>query len=218
MRLRLHFAKTEPMRFTGHLDVQRAWERTFRRALLPVKYSEGFTPRPRFHLAAALPLGCTSRHELADVWLERPMDLQEVESRLRAALPPGLELLRVEEVPREEPALQNQVQAAEYLVRFLEPVPDLERRVQHLLAQKHISRQRKEKSYDLRPLIQVMEVRTEPDTGAQLLWMRLSALPGATGRPDAVLDALGIPWEIARVERLRLLLKKAADPSPLPSP
>lgn len=205
-RYRLHFAKTEPMRYTGHLDVQRAWERTFRRAGLPVKYSEGFTPHPRFHLASALPLGCTSRYELADVWLERPLPVEEMAKRLREALPPGLVLHRVEEVPEQAPALQNLVRAAEYEVRFLEPIPDLEERVQDFLAQEHVLRERRGKTYDLRPLVEVMEVRREDTSGEMVLWMRLTALPGATGRPDEVLDALGIPWEMSRVERIALLL------------
>lgn len=204
MRVRLHFAKTEPMRFTGHLDVQRAWERTFRRARLPVKYSQGFTPRPRFHLAAALPLGCTSRHELADVWLEQPMPLEDIETRLREALPPGLELLAVEAVPDDEPALQTRIQAVEYEVTFLEPVPDLEARVMALLAAAHLPRERQGKVYDLRPLVEALEVRSTPS--GPVLWMRLTARPGATGRPDDVLNALGIPLEIARVTRTAIHL------------
>ncbi len=204
-RYRLTFAKTEPMRYTGHLDVQRAWERTFRRAALPVKYSEGFTPRPRFHLAAALPLGCTSRYELADVWLERPLPVEEVETRLREVLPPGLELRKVEAVTEKAPALQNLVVASEYEAHFLEPVPDLEARVARFLSQNRMLRERRGKTYDLRPLVEALEVRRGAD-GKSRLWMRLTARPGATGRPDEVLDTLGIPWEIAWVERVALLL------------
>jgi radical SAM-linked protein len=44
------------MRYTGHLDLHRAWERTFRRARLPLAYSQGFHPQPRLNLACALPL------------------------------------------------------------------------------------------------------------------------------------------------------------------
>ena len=47
------------MRFTGHLDLHRAWERTFRRAHLPLAYTQGFHPQPRIQLAGALPLGFT---------------------------------------------------------------------------------------------------------------------------------------------------------------
>ena len=46
MRLRITFAKTDEMRFTGHLDLHRTWERIFRRAGLPLAYSQGFHPQP----------------------------------------------------------------------------------------------------------------------------------------------------------------------------
>ena len=69
LRLRLYFGKTSLMRYTAHLDTQRALERTIRRAKLPLAYSEGFTPHAKMNLAAALPLGFTSIGELADIWL-----------------------------------------------------------------------------------------------------------------------------------------------------
>jgi radical SAM-linked protein len=71
MRLRITFAKTEAMRFTGHLDLHRTWERCFRRARLPLAYTQGFNPHPRLNLAAALPLGFTSQGEMIDAWLEQ---------------------------------------------------------------------------------------------------------------------------------------------------
>jgi len=54
-RIRITFSKTEAMRFTGHLDLILTWERTFRRAALPLSYSEGFNPRPVINFAAPLP-------------------------------------------------------------------------------------------------------------------------------------------------------------------
>ncbi len=59
-RLRLTFAKTAAMRYTGHLDLHTTWERTLRRARLPLAYSQGFHPQPKIQLASALPLGFTS--------------------------------------------------------------------------------------------------------------------------------------------------------------
>ena len=69
MRLRVTFAKTEPMRFTSHLDLYRAWERMLRRAGFPLVFSQGYNPRPRLQLATPLPLGITSRFEIIDFWL-----------------------------------------------------------------------------------------------------------------------------------------------------
>src|SRR5512146_1378298 len=109
MRLRITFAKTEAMRYTGHLDLHRTWERTFRRAQLPLAYSQGFHPQPRINLASALPLGFTSDSEVADIWLEKDMPLDQIRELLQAALPPGISILQIEEVDSQAPALQTQI-------------------------------------------------------------------------------------------------------------
>ena len=70
MRIRVTFSKTYHMRYTSHLDVHRTWERTLRRARLPLAYSQGFNPRPKINLAAALPLGFTSDCEIVEFWLD----------------------------------------------------------------------------------------------------------------------------------------------------
>ena len=77
------------MRYTSHLDVHRTWERTLRRARLPLAYSQGFNKRPKINLAVALPLGFTSDCELVEFWLDGTPTLSEVESRLREAAPSG---------------------------------------------------------------------------------------------------------------------------------
>ncbi len=55
-RVRLVFEKGAPLRFIGHLDLVRMWERAFRRAELPLAYTLGFTPHPRLTFAAPLAL------------------------------------------------------------------------------------------------------------------------------------------------------------------
>ena len=204
-RLRLTFSKDEPMRFTGHLDVQRTLERTLRRAGVPLAHTQGYHPRPKMHIAAALPLGCTGEAELADVWLREERNPQEVLAALQAVAPPGMHFHRAEIVPPDAPPLPNIVRAAVYRVTFLDPVPDLAARVERLLAQPTIERIRRTKKgprpYDLRPLI--LDLRAE---GATALPMTLRAEAGATGRPDEVLAALDIPLEIARIHRTRLIL------------
>ncbi len=209
-RVRLTYAKTEAMRYTGHLDVQRTLERMFRRAGLPLWHSQGYHPRPKMHLASALPLGCTGEHELADFWLTEPLPLDEVTQALRQAAPPGIRVLQVEAVPPHEPALPNQVVASEFVVTLLEPIPDLEARVARLLAAPHLPRERRGKPYDLRPLIEALEILPPDEEGHSRLRMRLSAREGATGRPDEVLDALGIALGEARIHRVRQILRSQA--------
>ncbi len=201
MRLRVTFAKTEAMRYTGHLDLQRTWERTLRRARLSLAYSHGFNPRPKINLAAALPLGFTSECELAEFWLDGDPAQGEVEARLREAAPPGLVIRSVEVVPPEAPKIPNLIRAAEYRVTLPEPPSDLALRVAALLQMGALPRTRRGKPYDLRPLIERLQV-----CDAQSLEMRLAARGGATGRPDEVLLALGVDPLSARVHRTALIL------------
>ena len=69
MRVRITFSKQGALRFIGHLDLHRLWERAMRRANLPLTYSQGFHPQPKISLAAALPLGFSSRGEVLDARL-----------------------------------------------------------------------------------------------------------------------------------------------------
>lgn len=199
-RVRIQFGKTGPMRFTGHLDLAQAWERLLRRARVPIAYSKGFNPQPRLNLAAALPLGITSECELIDIWLETHVPAVDLLQRLTAAGPPGLIIHSVEEVAIKAPSLQSQLEAVEYDI-VLEPLPELEGRVDALLAAVTLPRERRGKSYDLRPL--VLAIWHE----AEGIGMQLAARPGSTGRADEVLLALGLDALAARVHRTRLIFK-----------
>jgi radical SAM-linked protein len=204
MRLRITFSKTEAMRYTGHLDLHRAWERTFRRAGLPLTYSQGFHPQPKLNLACALPLGFTSECELIDAWLEAELSLPEIQAALTDTLPPGIHIHRLEGIDPKSPALQTQVQSAEYEVTLLDPRPDLEARLEQLLSATSLPRQRRGKSYDLRPLIEALQPLPDGADGLPRFMLRLSARESATGRPEEVLAELGLGIEAARVHRVKL--------------
>jgi radical SAM-linked protein len=205
LRLRITFAKNEAMRFTGHLDLHRAWERTFRRARLPLAYSQGFNPHPRLNLGSALPLGFTSECEVIDVWLEQDLTLEAVSTALQPALPPGLRVLNIQVVDPHRPALQSELEASEFRITLLESWPDLERRCQALLETASLPRVRRQKAYDLRPLILALEPLSNDEQDRQRFLLRLVAREGATGRPEEVLDALDIPPEETRTHRTRLI-------------
>jgi len=209
-RLRLIFAKTAAMKYTGHLDLHKTWERTLRRARLPLAYSQGFNPQPKIQLASALPLGFTSECEVMDVWLEVVRDLAEVRAALEGALPPGLQLMALSEAPERAPALQTQVTTAEFQVTLPTTVTasDLDERIHALLEQTSVRRVRRDKEYDLRPLIEALERATSTAHHHELT-MRLTAREGATGRPEEVVEALGLKASEARFHRKRLGLREA---------
>lgn len=83
MRMALKFAKGSDVKYISHLDLQRAFQRAFRRSGLPIKYSQGFNPHAKISFASALAVGVTSSGEYLDVELEdRAMPsryLQQVE-------------------------------------------------------------------------------------------------------------------------------------------
>ena len=112
----------------------------------------------------------------------------------------------MEKVEDSLPALQTQVLSATYEARLTEPIDgsDLTRRVEELMKAETLPRERRGKFYDLRPLVEMLAVVTEPN-GKIWLRMTLSARDGATGRPEEVLDALGIAADTVRVERTRLI-------------
>lgn len=206
MRIRIYFAKTEIIRFTSHLDLYRAWERIIRRSGLPVIFSQGYNPRPRMQLAAALPLGFTSICEIIDIWLtDVTYDINTLKSDLLRSQPPGIKILDVKEIDPNSPALQKLINAAEYIVTLRQPVPELIQRINTVLNSKVITRQRRGKSYDLRPLIEELAPITENENNHQLLHMRLVAQERSTGRPEEVLLAMDIPPESTRIQRTKLI-------------
>jgi uncharacterized protein (DUF2344 family) len=235
-RLRITFAKQGALRYIGHLDLHKMWESATRRAGIALAYSQGFHPQPKIQLASALPLGFSSRCEVADMWVDdavtddfqtRPStaaappltcaggtgegrtwkkdELSDFQTRLQAALPPGIIIQEIIQVDERAPALQTQVTASEFDVALLDEIDAdaLTRRLSAILEADSIPRERRGKPYDLRPLIQSLTFSASPTPS---LHLRLTAREGATGRPEEVLAVLEIPLESTRIERTNLII------------
>lgn len=204
-RIRITYAKGEELRYTGNLDMQKVWERTFRRAGLKLAYSQGFHPQPKMHQACPLPLGFTSENDLLDFWLDSDEDLADIGEKLSKTVQPGITITKIQSIAPEEKPLQTLVESAMYRVHVDKSIsPDIiATQVENLLKQESCIRTRRGKEYDLMPLVEVLTItKLEP----LHLEMRLSARPGATGRPEEVLDALGIDLSDTSIVRTGLLL------------
>ncbi len=213
MRIRITFSKTGALIYVSNLDLYTIWERAARRAGLSLSYSQGFHPQPKIQLASPLPLGFSSRCEVADLRLGEEMNPSEfaaLAARLQAVLPAGIGIVGIENVDPAGPALPSQVIAAGYEICLKGTVDCLElhRRIENLLARAALPRQRRGKSYDLRPLIESLSLPSDQSQAPPRILLRLSAREGATGRPEEVLDELGIRFEDARVERTRLIFRQ----------
>lgn len=210
-RLRLKFSKRGPTRYIGHLDLARALERALNRARIPVSYTQGYNPRPRMQFASALPLGFTSEGELADIWLEEAMAPAEACAQMMTRMAPGIEVHEVWEVPLSAPAMQASTLETAYVAVLVDQIErePLQKRVDELLAAETEMRERRGKRYDLRPLLLSLTL-TEGEEDTLRLHMRLMLQPGKTGRPDEVLNALGLDPLGVRMHRLAIVLEDEA--------
>jgi len=197
--------------YTSHLDLVRVWERTLRRARLPLAYSGGFNPRPKLQLAAALPLGHTGGAELLDIWLDESLPVENFARALAPVLPDGLLVSQVRQVILKEPSLPAQIVAAEYhvTVEWSEPAEVVQVRIEQVMAAPELAHERRGRQYDLRPLIERLWLERAGE-GEVVLGMQLAARAGATARAEAVLEVLGMGEAFAHYHRQRLLLRAVA--------
>ena len=208
-RMRVTFATDDTVKYVGHLDMYRAWERAIRRARLPLAYSQGFNPQARLHFAAALPVGFTGEAEVADVFLNEALDPAEFVARLTAALPPGIRPLHAEAVARELTSLQAAVCGAAYWAEVEtdeSPAAFGERLAAFLARAEALRERRKGKEvarYDLRPLVRSL-IYAGPTAFGQAFEVEMRAEPGATGRPDELLAELGFEAAPRRIVRRKL--------------
>lgn len=209
-RIRITFAKTDALRFVGHLDLAKTWERVLRRAQVSLVYSRGFNPQPKMQLATALPLGVSSECELLDMWLAEQTDLQTLPDLLNRVSPPGLRSLSAEMVPLKSPALQTLVESAEYLLAVDDPEdPVLNSRIDAFLKAEQVLRERKGKVYNLRALVHSVEHAVNGAFQA-----RLATGDQGNARPDEFLDALGLDASRVRCHRTALHLRPiVSEPS-----
>ena len=206
-RYRFHFEKNENMKYTGHLDLHRTLERTFRRSTLPLAYSQGFNPHARITLALALPLGCTSSDEIVDFWLNEPLEIEDVEKKLKKGLPPGLTYVALEPISIQAPKPQNMVQSAIFTITLRNEDAALDKKVQAFMDADEVviekKRKGKLKQVNIRPLVEDMVVVQD----GKSLSMQLAALPSTTGRPDDVMKAMRYPINAFDFHRDKIIFK-----------
>ncbi len=122
MRIRFRFAKLGKIRFTSQRDVARMWERALRRAVLPVAYTEGFSPRPQLSFGLALPTGCESLAEYVDVAFDDAraaatgLEVEALPTQLGTFFPEGIEVEAAAEVERGRGSLQQQVTSCSWTI------------------------------------------------------------------------------------------------------
>lgn len=118
MRMIAAFSKLEPVKFVSHLDMQRLFQRAFRRAGLPLAYSQGFNPHPLLSFATAISVGYTSDGEYFDVGLTDYVSPDEFIERVNAVLPDGVRVTAARDAGEFKASLTTLMRGAEYDVRL----------------------------------------------------------------------------------------------------
>ncbi|SMP49640.1 TIGR03936 family radical SAM-associated protein [Anoxynatronum buryatiense] len=94
MMIRARYSKTGHMRFLSHLDLVRLFERAFRRAKMPLVFTQGYNPHPIISFAAPLSVGVGSIAEYVDVQLAEPVSPDTFVHLMNEILPPGIVIMQ----------------------------------------------------------------------------------------------------------------------------
>ncbi|GBF34876.1 hypothetical protein DCCM_3996 [Desulfocucumis palustris] len=191
------YSKEGPARFISHLDMVRTFERAIRRAGLPVAFSQGFNPHPKFSFGCPLPVGIPGREEYMEIELVSELSPAEIEEKLNLALPGGIAVLRSFRMVDNAPAIMALIDSARYKVQIdFQPEIDFGRIascISHFLSLPGVSVVRKskdgkEKYCDIRKGIFRLELESLQENSAVL---EMVIKTGSTGniRPDEVVSA-----------------------------
>lgn len=225
MKLRIKYSKLGNLRFIGHLDVMRYFQKTIRRAGLKVSYSKGYSPHQIISFAAPLAMCITSDGEYFDGEFEEISTSKEMVDALNQY---GVEEIRVSEcvlLPDDAKNSMSVVAASDYMITLkaltereidntaVENAKHIIECVKNFYAQTEIvilkKTKKSEKEENIKPGILKVEVK---DNG---IYMLLSTGSNYNLKPELVMEALyqyaGIPYNFfdLRIHRMETYMEAA---------
>ena len=166
MKARIKFRKYGVMKFIGHLDVMRFFQKVMRRADIPIAFSGGFSPHMIMSFANPLGVGVTSDGEYFDIELTEEIDMQAAVARMNETVVEGIEIVNM--VPISDDKKQTGmsiVAAADYLssLKNGQFPEDWKEQAEGFMNQPSIpivkKTKKNEKEVDIKPMIYKFEVR-----------------------------------------------------------
>ena len=189
MKVRIKFSKEGPVRFIGHLDIMRYFQKAIRRAGIDIAYSTGFSPHQIMSFASPLSVGHESCGEYFDVELNSITDTEDIKMRLNQTMAEGIQILQVAVLDETEGNAMASVAAADYLISFRDSVslPDDWKEKLTAFYEKDkipvIKKTKKgEREIDLKETIYQLEIREDQ------VYMLLDAGSGSNMKPGFVLE------------------------------
>lgn len=195
MKVRIKFAKSGAMRFIGHLDIMRYFQKAIRRADIDVAYSEGFSPHQIMSFASPLGVGLTSNGEYLDIEVKTHAGAEDMKQRLNKVMVEGMEILSVTMLKEDAKNAMASVAAAEYTVRFrqgYEPGFDWPDRLMEFYHSPSIivakKTKKSEMTLDLKPFIYRLSLLGKGGT-APAVRMLVNASSSGNVKPGLVMEA-----------------------------
>lgn len=160
MKVRIKFAKEGIMRFIGHLDMMRYFQKAFRRSGIDIQYSQGFSPHQLISFAAPLGVGLTSTGEYMDIVMGNCPSSDELVRLINEQMVEGVHIISAVELPENSKNAMSIVATADYQISFrdqMSPDFDLKSAIDQFMEQETIMVTKKtkksEKTMDIKPMI-----------------------------------------------------------------
>lgn len=120
MKIRIKFRKWGSMKFIGHLDMMRYFQKVMRRADVDIRYSEGFSPHQIMSFAAPLGVGITSDGEYLDIEVHSTKSSAEMIADMNATMVDGVDIVGYVALPDNAKPAMSIVAAADYVLSYKE--------------------------------------------------------------------------------------------------
>lgn len=189
MNIRMKFKKNGCMKFIGHLDIMRYFQKAIRRADIDIAYSEGFSPHMIMSFAAPLGVGLTSEGEYVDLQVNSCASSKGAVDALNSVMVDGMEVVSFKLLPENVKNAMSSVAAADYFVNFREGYApeNWETKFEAFLQKEEMlivkKTKRSEAEVDLKPMLYKTELR---DGG---IFMQVACGSVNNLKPELVMEA-----------------------------
>lgn len=191
MKLRIKFRKIGTIRFIGHLDLMRFFQKMIRRAELDISYSNGYSPHQIMSFAAPLGVGIQSNGEYVDIEMNSIHDRSaDIVKKLNQVSVPGLEILSVKKLPDDCKNAMASVAAASYYIQVREdkfPDIDYKEKLPHFINQSKIPYLKQSKKSEIQ--LDLKEGIYDFKIENQSIYMLLNASSSGNIKPSMIMSA-----------------------------
>ena len=199
MKIRIKFRKWGVMKFIGHLDMMRYFQKAVRRANIDIKYSEGYSPHQIMSFAAPLGVGITSDGEYFDIEVESTRSSKESIEAFNATMVDGVEVISYVKLPDHAKTAMSIVAAADYQLSYKEgyEIPYNTAKWREVIMREFVQAEsfniikktkKSEREVDLKSL--VYEIRVDEVDGAPVFFLKVSTGSVDNIKPELVLASL----------------------------